>query len=332
MTELEAYITQVSGEEVRVRPVPDAKRKLPFYIGEAYEFAVVDIFQHRFFLAELKDSNFTVGQLRKHVDLIKAELLVQVILVLPEVDAMYRSRLVEQKVNFICPGKQMFIPFLFMDLREQFEEKGRETENQTLLPSSQLILLQHFYDLRKGDIGSITSFKELADELRYSPMAITKAAAELERYELCTVSGKKEKTLLFMGDKKTFWKKCKPFLGSPVQKTIYVDTLPDRKLLNAGEYALPFYTDLNQGEEPVYALGKFDFQYLLKSGSLPEHNEHEGNYRIEIWKYEPEILARIDKSWLDYVDPLSLYLSLRHIRDERVELALEQIEQKFIYG
>lgn len=332
MTELEQYIAQVSGEEVRIKPVPDAKRMLPFYIGEAYDLGVVDIYQHRFFLAQLKgEEEFTVGQLRKHADLISKQLLVQVILVLLDVDAVTRSRLVEQKVNFICPGKQMFIPYLFLDLREQFEEKGRETESQTLLPSAQLILLHHLYDLAKESVGSITSFKELAFELEYSPMAITKAAAELERYELCTIGGTKEKTLLFAGDKKTFWEKCKPFLSSPVQKTVYVDLLPEMELVRAGESALPFYTDLNPSDQPVYAIGKFHFQYLQKSGGIPEQFEREGKYKLEIWKYQPEVLRR-KSEWRNNVDPLSLYLSLRHIRDERVQLALDQIEQKFIYG
>jgi hypothetical protein len=331
VTELEQYIAQVSGEEAWVKPIADAKRRLPFYIGEAYEFGVIDLFRRRFLLAILKEGNFTVGQLRKQADIIATDLLVQVILVLPEVDAVTRSRLVEQRVDFICPGKQMFIPSLFLDLKEQFEEKGRETENKTLLPSSQLILLHHFHLLAKGAVGKATSFKELAQVLDYSPMAITKAAEDLQFHDLCIVEGKKEKTFFFMGDKKMLWEKCKPFLGSPVQKTVYVDALPDPKLLKAGEFALPGYTDMNEGMQPVYAVGKFHFQYLQKSGGIAEQYQYEGNYQLEIWKYQPEILVR-GKAWHENVDPLSLYLSLRHIKDERIQLALEQIEQKFIYG
>lgn len=331
MTELEKYITQVSGEEAWIKPLADAKGRLPFYLGEAYDFGVIDLFQHRFLLAILKEGSFTVGQLRKQADLIRADLLVQVIFVLPEVDAITRSRLMEQKVNFICPGKQMFIPVLFLDLKEQFEEKGRETENKTLIPSAQLILMHHLYDLAKGFVGSITSFKELAKQLDYSPMAITKAAVDLEKYELCTVGGTKEKTLLFAGDKKTFWERCKPFLSSPVKKTVFVDLLPEIEQIRAGEYALPFYTDMNPSDQPVFAMGKYQFQYLQKSGGIPEQYEREGKYKLEIWKYQPEVLLSKSK-WQNNVDPLSLYLSLRHIKDERIQLALEQIEEKFIYG
>ncbi|GEM_PF-3944963 len=40
---------------------------------------------------------------------------------------------------------------------------------------------------------------------------------------------------------------------------------------------------------------------------------------IEIWKYDPELFAREG-----VVDPLSLYMSLKDTKDERVEMALEQ--------
>jgi hypothetical protein len=45
---------------------------------------------------------------------------------------------------------------------------------------------------------------------------------------------------------------------------------------------------------------------------------------IEIWKYDPELLAR-----KGVVDPLSLYLSLKNIKDERVEMALDTLLEKF---
>jgi len=41
---------------------------------------------------------------------------------------------------------------------------------------------------------------------------------------------------------------------------------------------------------------------------------------IEVWSYRPELLADGDR-----VDPLSLYLSLKGNRDERVEAALEEM-------
>ncbi len=76
----------------------------------------------------------------------------------------------------------MFIPYLFLDLREQFVESIKEKDSHTLTPSAQLIILHHLYGLRNGLVDGITSFKELAALLDYSAMAITKAATDLNRY------------------------------------------------------------------------------------------------------------------------------------------------------
>ena len=46
---------------------------------------------------------------------------------------------------------------------------------------------------------------------------------------------------------------------------------------------------------------------------------------IEIWKYDPELLAR-----KGVVDPLSLYMSMKNTKDERVEMmALDTLLEKF---
>lgn len=332
MNELEQYISKVSGETVRITPVSDAKYKLPFYLGEAFDFSRITIYRHDFILAQWNGGDFTVGQLGKQVDVIEQQFDERVILVLPDTDAITRSRLVERRINFICPGKQMFIPYLFLDLREKFVETIKEKNNDILTPSAQLIILHHLYNLRNGLVGSITSFKQLAALLDYSQMAITKAAAELNRYELCEIGGTKEKTFIFSDDKKAFWDKCESHLGSPVMKTVFVDYMPDIGHLNqAGEDALSFYSDLSSKNVSVYAIGKFQYQFLQKSGNMPPQNDKEGEYKLEIWNYQPEVLI-LENEWRNNVDPLSLYLSLRHVKDERVQMALDQILQKFIYG
>jgi hypothetical protein len=45
---------------------------------------------------------------------------------------------------------------------------------------------------------------------------------------------------------------------------------------------------------------------------------------IETWTYDPRLLARDG-----FVDPLSLYLSVRHSRDERVAQAADRLLEPF---
>jgi len=49
-----------------------------------------------------------------------------------------------------------------------------------------------------------------------------------------------------------------------------------------------------------------------------------------VWKYNPELLIGELLSSASVVDPLSLYLSVQDKKDERIEMALEQILEIYI--
>jgi len=60
---------------------------------------------------------------------------------------------------------------------------------------------------------------------------------------------------------------------------------------------------------------------LSYTGLSPKlHNKEPGTLEIEVWSYAPILFAK-DK----LVDRLSLYLSLKESKDERVEAALEEM-------
>jgi hypothetical protein len=88
---------------------------------------------------------------------------------------------------------------------------------------------------------------------------------------------------------------------------------------------------MNPSQQKYYAIEKGNFFYLQKNGQLKYPNEYEGKYGLEVWKYNPEPLANILNNNIPVVDPLSLYLSLKDNRDERVEMALEQILEHFLW-
>ena len=67
-----------------------------------------------------------------------------------------------------------------------------------------------------------------------------------------------------------------------------------------------------------------------KNNGLINANNREGKYAIEVWKYNPKTLVEDVFNENSVVDPLSLYLSLKDNQDERIEMALEQIIEKYI--
>ena len=91
------------------------------------------------------------------------------------------------------------------------------------------------------------------------------------------------------------------------------------------------YTDLNPSKQQYFAIEKTVFYGLQKSNALVNLNDYEGKYAIEVWKYDPLTLVDELPNDMAVVDPLSLYLSLRDSKDERIEMALEQIIEKNIW-
>jgi hypothetical protein len=94
---------------------------------------------------------------------------------------------------------------------------------------------------------------------------------------------------------------------------------------------LPEYTDLNPSRQEYFAIEKPLFYGLQKGNALVNPNEYEGRYALEVWKYNPFTLVNELPMDRAVVDPLSLYLSLKSSRDERIEMALDQILEKFIW-
>jgi hypothetical protein len=87
---------------------------------------------------------------------------------------------------------------------------------------------------------------------------------------------------------------------------------------------------MNTSKQEYYAIDRGNFIRYRGNGQLQNLNDYEGKYCIEVWKYSPFALTKgVTKQ--NNVDPLSLYLSLRENKDERIEMALEKIIENYIW-
>lgn len=110
-----------------------------------------------------------------------------------------------------------------------------------------------------------------------------------------------------------------PYLMSPVKKTVYSDELGKEPFYVGGISALSHYSFLNPDDQTTLAVWERDF--VPGNRSYREWGSQDFKYKIEIWKYPPEM--GIGQG--EYVDRLSLYLSLQEDNDPRVEKELENI-------
>jgi hypothetical protein len=335
MKDLEKYLQEILGEPIGVERLPKNHLKtMPLYIYHTYNIYETTLLNQAVILLENKNiDDFKISQTDKHIELLREAFNTPVVLVLAQLASYNRLRLIDKRINFIVPGKQLFIPDLMMDLRESFALYKKQNK-VSLTPSAQLIVLYHILNRDEAKAIKNLSFKDLAEKLDYSSMAITKAVENLKQLELIEVQGLKEKRISFVYDTIDLWNKMKEngFYSDPVLKRVYVDERPhDTDLLISNESALTEYSDMNPSRQLFFAIEKNAYYTLQKSKKLVNENKHEGRYCLEVWKYNPLTLAEVFNRHPKVVDPLSLFISFMEDSDERIEMALEQIEEKYLW-
>jgi hypothetical protein len=268
-------------------------------------------------LVKNTQEHLTPLQYHKHKELLERKTGALIVFILSEMEAYDRNRLTQKSINFIIKDKQVFIPQLLVDLKDYLPKTNIIAEY--LQPAAQLLILYH---IQRKQLDGLT-YKDLVNMLDYSYLTISRSVDNLVKLDLCQTVGNKEKTLVFKETKKGLWKKALPYMKSPIKKTLFInDELPKNLIFTSDINALSFYSDLNDGRLQHYAIYHSEFTKLKKEGFIKETSEYDGDYQIELWRYNPKALTDTR-----YVDPLSLYLCFRNEHDERIEMALEQIEE-----
>lgn len=330
------YINETLGTNAIAIPIQkDGLGKLPMFINETYKLYNTVLLNRELLLVEFRNNEeLSILQTEKHLQLLKTAFEKKVVLVIENLATYNRKRLIEKGVNFIVAGKQLFLPELLVDLKESYTNPRAKQKREKLLPSAQFLLIYHILHRYEKWKLEEHSFKEIAQQLDYTPMAITNAIDNLKYHEIVDVQGEKEKYIRFRLERGELWRKAaqQNLLVNPVLKTVFVDEKPkDVVMLQANASAMPEYSNLNPSKQQYYAIEKTVFYGLQKGNVLINPNEYEGHYALEVWKYNP--LTLVDKlpNNMPVVDPLSLYLSLKDSQDERIEMALEQIIEKYIW-
>jgi len=321
LQELERYVHDALGVSVKTTPWSGVGQ-LPPVLRERYRFAKVELLGLRALLViDANSEEQSPATVRKHLDMLQTKQHTDLIYVRGQVTAYNRKRLIEQKVPFIVPGNQMYLPMLAIDLREHFRRIREEAP--TFSPSTQVVVLHAM--LREA--GRVLIPAEMAPLLGYSAMTMTRAFDELETARLAEVTVRgRERCLRFHGDRREIWEKAQPFLRSPVNKRLFIRRIDGAEGATcAGLTALAHYSMLAPPAYTTYALSREEWKTLRQQHKISEVPAQDPDVsEIEVWWYSP---ARFAEHGI--VDRLSLYLSLKADHDERTEAALEEMMEKF---
>jgi DNA-binding MarR family transcriptional regulator len=318
------YLNDVLGGAVlRVIPGKEAAQ-LPYFLQDLYEVVPTELLGHPITLACIKGRQpLTAQQLGQHTRQLHELLHAPVVVALPEITPGERRQLIQRGIAFVVPNRQLFAPQMGMILTERFGAELRR-EQEIASPATQALLI--WFLNHRLITESWHPFNE-AELLGYTGMTATRAIRELLQFNLFEVEQRgRAKYLRLIGNRRELWEKAKPHLRTPVLRNLWTY---DQRILKvtgarwAGETALARITMLNEPQQQVIAVTSEAIQQAKLAGIFFEPRAIADGIAIQVWRYKPEV---VDKKT---VDPLSLWLSLQDSQDNRIQTALDEIEERF---
>ena len=294
--------------------------KLPYYLKAGNQFVECIIGSTESYLVipdDLPDGTKLAKRIAE-MDIVTKH---QVILLLENIDAVRRRVLIANRTSFVVPGKQVYLPFIGALLTERGMANTAEADKQIFSPAAQVLLLSHLQ--RESLDGRIIS--EIAKQFPYSVKTVSGAAKELEQTGICEIEGNNSGKYLHLIPKEAIWGKANPKLTSPIHEVMYcneIEMIPEGLRYVTYDKALAEYTFMANFSGEAVAVFKNDdvIKRLKNNGSF---NTVEGKYRVELWKYNPALLAKGGM-----VDALSLALCYKDADDDRVIGELKELVKK----
>ena len=324
-TAVRRYLQEVLGISTPdVKPWTGAN-KLPYFLRDAFQFGELELLGHPIVLAMARAKHQqSLSEVRTWLDKVTALAGQPAVFVTDALASYERRRLIEQKVPFIVPGNQLYLPDLGLDLREYFRKRSPGAE-AALSPSAQAMLITALLH-QPWQVEWQPS--KVAAALGYTPMTLSRAVKELTAAGLATAyTVGRSRWLRMEHPPEQVWERAKPALRTPVKRTVWVvakGSAANRPGRLAGLSALARYSMLTEPKWSVHALSAADWKAATDAGvrELPEPVA--GAHEWQLWSYSPALVPDAAT-----VDPLSLTLSLQDNADDRVQLALGELKGTF---
>lgn len=319
-----AYLHETLGIAPRVQAWPGAGR-LPYFLQDAFDVRELKLLDRQILLAiDRRPEKQGMANVRSQMGKLRQLAGIPVVYVTSSLASYERKRLVAQKVPFLVPGNQLYLPDLGIDLREYFR-KPLAAPGIALSPATQAMLIAVL--LRKPWRAEWRPAAVVSD-LGYTAMTLSRAVKELTAAGIATL--RSEGRVRWLHTERTAaqtWERAKPLLRSPIKRRFWVRPAPEWKpphVRLAGLSALARYSMLSEPQWPIHAVSPAQWRTATQTGieTLPEPLP--GACEWEIWHYSPALVPDSET-----VDPLSLTLSLQGNADERVQLALDELKERF---
>lgn len=306
------YLLDSFGWEVVFEDFATHKGKLTYAILGAADYAIVRC-QDFYGVAIEPKSEDDFRMVRNLVDSLERRTGMSAILILENLDSYQRRVLIEKRINFIVPDKQIYLPTLGIFMNERGLGIRQSLSDRLSAIAVAIIILQ----LSKGNLKG-KSVSQVAEIMGYSIKTLSLAVNELAQHGLITLRQEGRKKLLdFTLPPKELWEKVYSMADTPVERKLF--SHDNKKALEIGiktsDSALSEVSMLTAPQKEIYAVYARDPR--LKEMDL---NSNDGTVIIEIWKTDPTLSSVDGKA-----DIFSLALSYKGDDDPRIRKELNKI-------
>jgi len=276
---------------------------LPLYLSKAAAYRLCTCNGINFIAAITEDGS-SLPELKRIASQISFRSGLPVVLI-TQIDARQRKALVSQKIPFVYPGRQAFLPMLGFAASAKKDEPRL---SKVMAPSTQAALVCLLANPK------LRTSQELISTTGMSSSSVSRALADLTRRGLIHRSKEGREVVIHVKvNRNELLKDSTNCLRNPIEQAIYVrkdgriQTLPF-----AGESALSQRSMLTAPKIEQHAATKPTLMELaldeVQLGELPDAE----TAQVQIWSYDPLVTGETE------IDDVSLALSLILDDDERV--------------
>lgn len=299
-------------------------RGLPMYLTSNRDLFDVEICGVDFsVIVPGNEEKFSAEALSRQIKKYESALSRPVVFFFENTTIIQQKALIENRLPFLAVPAIAFLPFLGIAMQQRRKPRFiHRMQKEKMSPQTQLLFLYMLYKVKDAHV----SRSQAAKECGLNAMAASRGGNELASYGLIKQEEYGRNVLMTCAlEGKELVKKAMPYLISPVQKNVIVkkaDLKGDFPI--AGESALSSMTMLGSPQMETCASAKKNVpQNLVDYTKDARWLDPETLKNVQIWKYDPALFAKDG-----LVDALSLYLTMKDSKDERIQGCLDEMMEK----
>ena len=313
------YIEKILHQDVQIMPYEE-KGLLPLAYRNSYDFCLMTVGCGTALIVEPSE-RIPLVTLRKQQHQMTIYTGLPCVLYMQQMNYYIRDALLNEGIPFVWEGHQVYLPFIGALLDDHQRQPVAACTRISFL--TQKLLLTALY--QRWQKVSVTQAARLLD---VSKMSITRCFDELEALEVPYLSTRsRARSITADADRKSMWDSIQAYLRNPVITSYALKEVPDQVFPLSGEAALAYYSMLDDGKCPVFAITKKDLQgidlssdKLAPAGEIPGCLIQELGYRIP---FENNAA----------VDPLTvaLCISEEEKADPRISMAIDEMLEEHVW-